>query len=241
MFTQHMRDPEVNPMPEGIEGRRIKIYSDLIYNNIQSFIANSFPVIRLLLNDDQWHKLLRDYVKHHQSQTPFFPKMPQEFLKYLESECNDIPEAYPFIPELAHYEWIETSVSLDTRELDTSNINPEGDLLEGIPVLNQLAVLLKYEWPVHQIGPEFIPVEKPEEATYIVVYRKPNDEVAFMALNSVSARLIQKIQDKNGLSGSEILGDISIEMQHPNPDVVIQGGLEIMTDMRNKSILLGVI
>ena len=38
-FTRHMRDPESNPAPEGIEDRRIGVYRELVYNNIEGFIA----------------------------------------------------------------------------------------------------------------------------------------------------------------------------------------------------------
>ena len=45
IFTQYMRDPENSPMPDDIEPRRMSIYSDLVFRNIENFIANSFPVL----------------------------------------------------------------------------------------------------------------------------------------------------------------------------------------------------
>lgn len=89
VFTQHMRDPENNAAPEGIEDRRIKIYRELVYNNIEGFIANSFPVLRKITEDEQWHQMMRDYVCNHQAHTPLFPKMPQEFIGilYVSKNC----------------------------------------------------------------------------------------------------------------------------------------------------------
>lgn len=238
VFTRHMRDPVINPAPADIDARRAKIYSDLIYNNIQSFLGNSFPVIRQILSDDEWHHLLRDYVKQHQSQTPLFPRMPLEFVKYLEQECQ-LPASYPFLPELAHYEWLETSVSLDPREIDHDQIDPNGDLLHGIPVLNQLAVPVHYNWPVHLLGPEYLPTEPPSDQTFIIVFRKPDDEVAFMVLNRVSARLIHKIIDAGDKTGQQLLTEISKELGHTDPDSVIRGGLQMMSEFRDKHVLLG--
>lgn len=240
VFTQHMRDPEKNSAPEGVEDRRLKIYRDLVYNNIEDFMANSFPVLRKITPDEQWHKMLRDYVSRHQAHTPLYPKMPQEFIYYLEHERSKFSDEDPaFLLELAHYEWIETSVSMDPREIDFSGINKTGDLLLGIPVLNQLAQPFVYLWPVHKISPDYLPTEQPEEATYIVVYRKTNDDVGFMVLNNVSARLIEKIQNNNEQAGQEILAEIAQELNHPDPQVVINGGLAIMQDMYDKNILLG--
>ncbi len=123
VFTQYLRDPENNPAPTGVEDRRMAVYRELVYNNIEGFIANSFPVLRKITADKQWHEMLRDYVHRHKSHTPLFPKMPQEFLQYLELERNQHPDDYPFLFELAHYEWIETALSLDTREIKEPLIN----------------------------------------------------------------------------------------------------------------------
>jgi uncharacterized protein len=239
VFTQHMRDPDNNAAPEGVEDRRIKIYRELVYNNIEGFIANSFPVLRKVIVDEQWHKMMRDYVSNHQAHTPLFPKMPQEFIQYLEHERIGHEEDYPFLLELAHYEWIETSVSMDTREISFDDINEEGDLLNGVPVISPLAMPQAYQWPVHQISPELIPQEMPEQLTYILIYRDRNDEVGFIELNPVSAKLIEECTNNTNQTGKEILLSIAKQLQHPNPDAVINGGLEIMQDFRNKDVILG--
>ena len=240
VFTRHMRDPEKNSAPEGVEERRLKIYRELVYNNIEGFIANSFPVLRKITEDEQWHKMLRDYVSNHQAHTPLFPKMPQEFIHYLEHERGEFSEVDPaFLLELAHYEWIESSISFDPREIDFQGVNKTGDFLQGVPVMNQLALPLVYIWPVHKISPDYLPTEPPSDPTYIIVYRKTNDDVNFMVLNNVSARLIEKIQNNTDQTGQQILSSIADELNHPDPDVVLKGGLDIMLDMHEKDILLG--
>jgi uncharacterized protein len=240
VFTQHMRDPEKNSAPQGVEDRRIKIYRELVYNNIEGFMASSFPVLRKITADEPWHKMMRDYVCNHQAHTPLFPKMPQEFLHYLEHERVGHSEDYPFLLELAHYEWIETSLSMDSREISFDGIEQQGDLLEGIPVLSPLAMPLAYQWPVHMISPDFLPESLPEQETYILIYRDKYDEVGFIELNPVSAKLIEECSNNSNQSGKEILLSIAEQLQHPNPETVISGGLEIMEDFRDKDIILGV-
>ncbi len=239
VFTQHMRDPENNPAPDGIEERRLKIYRELVYNNIEGFIANSFPVLRKVIEDEEWHTLIRDYLANHQSHTPLFPKMPQEFLQYLEHECVVHKKDYPFLLELAHYEWIETSISMDAREISFDSIDQDGDLLEGIPVISQLAMPLAYEWPVHTISPDLIPESLPEQATYIVVYRDRNDAVGFIELNPVSAKLIEFLTTNTDKTGKQMLELIAEQLRHPNPEIVIKGGLVIMQDFKSKDVVLG--
>ena len=240
VFTQHMRDPENNPAPEGVEDRRIGVYRELVYNNIESFIANSFPVLRKITADEQWHEMLRDYVCHHQAHTPLFPRMPLEFIQYLEKERHGHPEDPDFMLELATYEWAEISISLDTREIDLNGIDVEGDLLAGVPVLNPIIMPQTYQYPVHQISPEFLPETPPEIPTYLLVYRRKNDEVGFLELNPVSARLVECIQGNNNKTGLQLLEGIAQELNHPDPQIVINGGHEIMLDMHDKDILLGI-
>lgn len=238
MFTQHMRDPDNNPAPEGIEDRRMGIYRELVYNNIEGFISNSFPVLRKITADEDWHLMLRDYVNHHVSHTPYFPKMSLEFLHYLEKE-RDISSDPEFIFELAHYEWVEASIMLDKRDISFEGIEQDGDLLEGVPQLNSLIMPLAYQWPVHKISPEFIPEEKPEQASYLLVYRDRHFEVGFMELNPVSAKLIEELINNVEQSGRQILNSIAKQLNHPNPDTVVNGGLEIMQDFKTKDIVLG--
>lgn len=239
VFTQHMRDPESNAAPEGIEDRRLKVYRELVYNNIEGFIGNSFPVLRKITANEQWHQMLRDYVSRHKSHTPLFPKMPQEFLQYIEHERSEHPEDPPFLLELAHYEWIETALSIDTREIDLSNIDQNGDLLGCRPILNPISMALAYTWPVHEISPTNLPDTPPNEKTYIIVYRKQDDEVGFVALNPVSAKLIEYLQAGEKQTGRDILLTIAKELNHPNPETVMRGGLDIMQGFLDKDILLG--
>ena len=238
-FTQHMRDPENAPAPEGIESRRISVYTDLIFRNIENFIANSFPVLRQVIHDDGWHIILRGFLKKHISRTPYFPKLPLEFLNYLEQEQDEI-ELPAFCIELAHYEWIEISLSFDPREISFKNVDQNGDLLKGIPVLNLLAQPLIYQWPVHKISSNFVPKEKPDEPTYLIVYRDHLYDVGFIELNQIAAKLIEELQKNTDKTGEEILLDIAKQLQHPDPKVVIKGGFEVIQDFKKKDILLGV-
>ncbi len=237
-FTQHIRDPEHTPAPEGIELRRISIYTDLIFRNIENFIANSFPVLRQVIHDNEWHIIVRGFLKKHISRTPYFPKLPLEFLNYLEKEQDEI-ELPAFCIELAHYEWIEISLSFDPREISFKNVNQGGDLLKGIPVLSLLVQPLTYQWPVHKISSNFVPKEKPDEPTYLIVYRDHLYDVGFIELNQIAAKLIEELQKNTNKTGEEILLDIAKQLQHPDPKLVIEGGSEVIQDFKNKDILLG--
>jgi len=242
-FSAHIRDPETNPCPTDVEQRRMNIYNELFYNNVESFMSNSFPVVKSIYGDEGWHKLIRDYFSRHLAHTPLFPEMPREFLKYLENDRDIQDTDPPFLLELAHYEWVELALGLLDFENDLNSIDPTGDLLENVPVMSSLAWSLSYHFPVHKISPEFQPQQATDQATYIVVYRNINDEIVFMELNPVTARLLQLIDETNKnnnlKTGKELLDIIATEMNHSDSDVVIAGGLQTMQELRTRNIILG--
>jgi len=238
-FTAHIRDPDANPRPEEIEDRRMAVYRDLFYNNVQDFMAGCFPVLRKLLDDQKWHSLIRDYFARHKAQTPLFPEMPREFLKYLETEREPADWDPPFLFDLAHYEWVELALSMSDQEPEWDHINPDGDLLQGQPVLSPLAWPLSYRFAVQNIGPEYQPEQADEQPTYLLVYRNHDDAINFMELNPVTARLLQLINEQQGLSGKAMLQQIARELNHPDPDVVIQGGVQILQDLHDRGAVPG--
>ena len=237
-FARHLRDPDNAPPPDDVEYRRMEIYRGLFYRNVESFIANSFPVLRRITADAHWHEMLRDYFNRHQAHTPLFPKMPQEFLQYLQNERHSVND-YPFMLELAHYEWVELALSLDTRDIDMTGLERDGDLLAGVPVLSPLAWPLSYQFAVHRIGPGYLPTEAQKQPCYLIVYRDTEDEIGFMELNAVAARLVELMQEDTGRTGHELLSCIASELQHADPDLVIKGGLNILESMRGKAIVSG--
>jgi len=147
-FASHIRNPEKNSGPEHIEARRLKIYSDLFYNNVESFVARGFPVLRKIYSSEQWHSMVRDFFEKHHCQSPYFLHITEEFLLYLQTERNN-PDDPAFLLELAHYEWVELALDTNQEEIPESGFKARGNLLEEAPFISPLAWLLAYQWPVH--------------------------------------------------------------------------------------------
>lgn len=238
-FAAHIRDPERHASPEGIEDRRMKIYRDLFFNNIKSLLGSNFPVIRTLYGDDDWSKLIRDFYSEHKCQTPLFPEVAKEFLRYLQDTRGNRPEDPGFLLELAHYEWVELALSIDERDTDNTDADPEGDLLLGIPVLSPLAWPLSYRYPVHRISPAYRPAEPPPEPTHLLVYRNRDGAVKFMQLNHVSRLLLEFMQQDPKAAGRSLLARVSEAIRHNEPEKVISKGSLLLEDLRRRGVLIG--
>lgn len=238
-FAAHLRDPLHHAPPAGLEDRRLKIYRELFYNNVEDALANGFPVLRKISSDAVWHARVRDFYAHHVSHAPQFHQLPEEFLRYLEHERGAHPDDPPFLRELCHYEWVELALQVSEQELTPDLADPNGDLLDGRPVLSPLAWPLAYDYPVQRIGPDFQSAAPPEQPTYLVVYRDRSDDVRFMEINAVTARLMQCLDEDQTSSGCALLQRIASELRHPEPDAVVREGAAILQDLRARDILLG--
>lgn len=238
-FAAHIRDPEANPCPEGVEDRRMAIYRELFYNNIEGFLADGFPVLRQILEDRYWHAMARDFLARHRSQSPLFPEIGQEFLRYLYEERDKVAGDPPFMLELAHYEWVELDVSLSDAERESPPADPNGDLLTSVPVISPLALNLTYRYPVHRISPEYQPDRPGEQPTHLVVYRNRRDDVEFLEINAVTQRLIQLLKDNPEWTGRNTVMRIAKELNHPQPDNIIEAGRQLLQDLRSRDIIIG--
>ena len=84
LITAHLRDPANNLAPAGIEDRRLNIYRDLFFNNIEGFLASAFPVFKSLHDEQSWLNLVREFFAQHRCETPYFLSISEEFLDYID-------------------------------------------------------------------------------------------------------------------------------------------------------------
>ena len=57
-------------------------------------------------------EMVRDFMRRHRSTTPLFTEVGQEFLAYLQDERGPQAGDWPFMLELAHYEYVELDAML---------------------------------------------------------------------------------------------------------------------------------
>jgi hypothetical protein len=238
-FAAHIRDPDHVAAPDGIEARRMAVYRKLFFNNLYSLLGKFFPVLRKIHSDARWHQFVRGFMQHHHAQTPYFLQMPEEFLGYLRNEFQPTSDDYPFLVELAHYEYAELALSISEDEDDLTEVDPAGDLLAGIPVKSVLAWSFAYHYPVHRISPDFLPGEPETQPVCLALYRDRDDNVRFLELNAVTAALLEDIEDNRDLSGDTLLRRLADKINYPDADALVEHGATALREMRQLGILTG--
>lgn len=236
-FTAHIRDPKANPRPQGIQARRMRVYNELLFNNLSGMVSACFPVARTVLGQRKWKALLREFFSDHRCTTPYFRQIPEEFLRFMQAR-TPAPGEPDFLPYLLHYEWVELALELSAKEPELDGVDVSGDLLATRPVLNPVHMLLAYPYAVHRIGKRYRPGPDDRQDTALLVFRDLSDRVRFIVLNAVSARLVVLLQDYT-LTGAEAIDRVISEIRHPNPEVARAGGLQILENLRQEQAIMG--
>jgi hypothetical protein len=235
-FADHIRDPAAHPAPDGVEARRLAIYRRLFFNNLSSLFAKNFPVVRRIVPDERWRELIGAFLAEHRATTPLFPEIGREFVRFL-GERPERHEEWPWLAELAHWQFMNPAVRNDEREPSDLAADPCGDPIEGRPVLNPTLQLAAYRWPVHAIRADRTAPEP--AATVLAVWRRPDDRLARLQINAVTGRLIELLKEDPARTGRLALERVAGELDHPDPAALIDHGRTLLDDLRERGLLLG--
>lgn len=243
-FSHHLRSPEKVVAPDGVEDRRLKIYRDLFYNNVENFCSNSFPILRSLFTDKDWHQLTRRFFSEYHAESPYFKDISKAFLDFLNEDDFKVELPFDCMRELAHWEWMELSTYSHESDILECPHDRNGDLLHQQVVVSPLAFPLVYSFPVHKIGKSYLPEEAPESPTFLIISRNRQDEVDFMETNAVTYRLLEIFQEfeasqNKQLTGLEALDILQKELNFPNPEALLEGGKSILDDFLERDVVLG--
>ena len=145
--------------------QKIKVYRYLVKNSFTDLITKIYPGTYKLLHKS-WKTLISKYIEAYPPSSPILNKVAENFPFFL-AEQKKIIKKYPFMHELALYEWLEVEVY--ERVGDTTG-GRSGDL-------NPIHEICKFEYPIPEIV-EKIESNKPmgkvsKQPVNVLIYRDP--------------------------------------------------------------------
>lgn len=236
-FAGYIRAPFENPSPADVDPVRMAMYRELFFNNINSFLASNFPVLKTLLTDEQWREMAEDFYVRHSCRTPYFSQIAEEFLDYLQNE-RDNPADYPFLLELAHYEWVEMALSIAQEQATIGDADFIADPLNRVIRLSPLAWPLLYRFPVQTISPDVLPEAPDDQPTCLIVYRDLDDDVHFLKTTPLTIRALQFLEEHGAMSGRACLERLGAEFQQLELATVFEFGARMLTELAEKGIVI---
>lgn len=237
-FAARIRDPRGAPRPSGVPARRMRVYEELLFHNLEGFLLACYPVTRKLLGARAWRRAVRRFFAEHRSRSPLFRDIPKAFLDWLAPRTDELFPALPFLTELMHYEWLELVVSVTPEEIVAGTVDPDGDLLTGCPALHPSARLACYRYPVHRIGPRFRPAAPDGAEHCYLLFRDASDTVRFIVVNALAARLLELLR-RHRPSGREALAHLAGATAPEHYDSYLVAGADLLRRLRDEGAVLG--
>lgn len=223
VFTQRIRSAEFVHLP-GVEDRRLTIYRELFYNNVESFVSGTFPVLKECVSSDTWHKMVRHFFIHHSCESPYFLEISEEFLQYLAADINKPFKLPTYAYSLAHWEWMElfADAYVANKPYEVTSIHLDEDALTTV----ECAWLQAYEHPVHEIVPNEDVEAKP---TFLLIYRDAQLAVGFIELNPLSYILFEALSNNTHKTIKALVEDIAVSHGMPLQQL-LPGALETIAN-----------
>ena len=232
-FLAYLRNPAEQAIPAGFPEPGAKIYAGLLYNKFDSCLQACFPVCCSLLGETAWQTLVTAFIALHPCKSPLYRQVPDEFVEYLFTAV-DIPL---WLPELAHFEWLELALSIAEAELPPHNPDPDG-WLSHRPVFAPVLEICRYAYPVARLGEEQTSV-LPDQVTCLLGFRDKEQEVRFIELTPATARLLEILQSAR-VTLQEALEQIAAELNHPQPLALINFAVATLNQLLLQGAILGI-
>lgn len=235
-FTEYLRKTETSVKTDKQHPRQQQIYRDLVYKNINQCIADTFPITKNIISDNDWHIMIREFICSHHLQTPYFLEICQEFLVYLMHTRKPLLTDHPFMRELAHFEWIQLAIDIADINFPESqnNVTPTENSLWKV---SPLVVGLTYSYPVHIIDECYLPTKSSAYPTHLLIYRNRNDDVQIVATDHLSLVIVQLLQAHESINLKQIYQFLSAELDSTQKEIMLARVLPILCAFAENEIV----
>lgn len=238
-LTAHLRDPEANPAPEGPEDRRIAIYRRLVFGNASRLLGANFPLTRKQLGKKAFSDLIRDFLREHRAETPYFPRMAGELRAWHQKARPHRPDDPPWLDELILYESEKRRLRNAADPAPDPDIDPKGDMVAGVPAPSPLLRLLTLRYPVHRSQGG-----KPDDASadapsFLLLRRDSAGRMRTEELDVLSAGLLAMILDGSSHTGAELLESMMQQAPAEARPALIRQGKAQLRRFHRIGVLLG--
>ena len=238
-LTAHLRDPQSNPAPEGPEDRRIAIYRRLVFGNVSRLLAANFPIARKQLGEEAFSALIRDFLREHRAETPYFPRLAGELQAWYQKVQHRREHDPAWLRELILFESEKRKLRNCEDPAPAPEIDPEGDVISGVPAPSPLLRLLTLRYPVHKGKSVKLDDAPPDVPSFLLLRRDSAGRMRTDELAVLSAGLLAMILDGATRTGAELLENMMHRAPADARPPLIKQGKEHLRRFRRIGVLLG--
>ena len=244
------------PALAGIPAERLNIYTGLLRSTIDGCLSSIYPHTKRILtqketNSTHWKPLVEEFRRMHPCTSYILLDAVEAFPVYLATHASITD--YPFLPEVALYEWLEAVVQNAPDPVIPAHLNASvpgiNDLARLRPLWNGTGIVQSFAWPVTKILDTIRTLEDISTQTLtfspdpqqVLIYRDPlTMKARFFVLGELTARLLETLSGEVSYRA----GLDALIAQIPRPDAmpenyITQQALSMLNHCLAQGILLG--
>lgn len=234
-------DPEIL---RTVDARGVELYGELLTFGHHDVMASVYPFCSKLLGK-RWDGVVDDYLRRFPADHFNFNRLCSRLPEYFSRHGNDLLEKYPFLAELADYEWIELEKMEEDRDITLyphSELSSLEDIMALGPVINPTLTIRHYSFDVLSIAERLDQGSKPRKpkakAISVAVYRHPEDQLCkFVELGEAAAYLVE--QSKKLRSYSELIKDCLPLTGAGDPQAATVSVLTLIEELQSLKVFVG--
>jgi hypothetical protein len=226
--------------------RGLALYSELLSIGHHDVMLSIYPYCAELLGK-KWRSVVSQYLQECPPDHYNLNRTASRFPEFLATFQQEPKSKYPYLLELADYEWVEMELlEKDVKAQPCSRVllqSPE-DFQSYYPVVNPALAIKHYTYPIpkiidwlnsdHRSAKRFKPAD-----THMIIYRHPQSHgCKFLEVGEISAALIQVAANSKRSYADLIALAISLA-GHNAPEQTVNDVLELIERLQDLQLFLG--
>lgn len=231
---------------EQIDRRGVELYAELLNIGHQDLMENIYPGCAKLIGD-KWGQIVDHYLEHFPPAHFNLNRAAEHFPQYLREHGYRYTRTYPYIVELADYEWLELDILEHPGKVvkfPQIALTDSGQFASLRPVVNPVLAIRRYKYPIPEIVQHLeddccVPKDVAPKVTHVIDYRDPDSkDCRFLEVGEITARLVQCALERPVSYKEMIAMSLAEAGQVSAQDCVIQF-LEMVEQLQERSLFVG--
>jgi hypothetical protein len=241
------RIAEVNPeLLNEIDKEGVKLYAGLMNFGHNDVMLSIYPGCAKLL-DEKWEDVVDHYLEKYPPEHFNLNQLARRFPEYLTRYGERHLKRFPYLAELADYEWIELELMEADRPVQVNGFQslttPEH--FENLaPVVNQVLVVREYQYPITSVVDHLeddccLPRDVEPAKTFVAIYRDPDSNLCrFLEVGDSAAQIIKTAQAAP-TPYRDLLGLAVSLSSAQDPQQAVMDFLELVEKLQSVSLFVG--
>lgn len=231
---------------EQIDRNGVELYAGLLNYGHHDVLDSIYPLCAKLLGKS-WFDAVERYLKEFPPTHFNLNRIGKNFPRFVREHMEQESKRYPFLYELADYEWLE----MELLECRTQAPKSELESLETpeqfalfAPIVNPVLALKHYHYPLTSIAakleqPKSGAIKTRRKETNVIIYRDPhNHRCRFMSVGSTARAIIETAQ-RATTPYTELIALAVSSNPQSDPQATISEFLDLIERLQSAQLLLG--